>query len=282
MAKIRTCTSAQLSTGGSACQLDPGHVIMALLVAHGVKLPADLTGEALEAACHADRPDRVMPISRFVEYSKNGGEPNVSATGYGPNQMTDVSTRTDTFTLLKYSEQLNASLLKCANTLYDVYYIDDKGYIFGIDDGTDTLAGFPMSTVYPIVTPHPTGSDKATETVNFAFVDARAAMESLNYEALDFNPDLYAYGLVPVKFVKNGSNWKLIEAIGGYDRTAEFGAILATKTTSVLHSDITAVTYNEATEDLTVTFKSSPSISVPELLAPSKLYTNGIKGIEQA
>ena len=95
MRKIRNCASTQMATGVSKCQIDFGKLKGAIIVERGKKLPADLTAEKLEQACHADRPDRVYPIFTFVEYAKNGGEPQVGATGYGPQGVTGVNARTD-------------------------------------------------------------------------------------------------------------------------------------------------------------------------------------------
>ena len=79
------CESAEMNTGGSACKVDWGKVKGAILVEHGVKLPANITADELEKMCHADRPGRIYPIHTFVEYAKNGGEAQVSAVGYGAN-----------------------------------------------------------------------------------------------------------------------------------------------------------------------------------------------------
>ena len=59
MRKIRTCESALFNTGGSTCQIDWGRVKGCIIVEKGQKLPAELTKDALEELCHADRPGRV-------------------------------------------------------------------------------------------------------------------------------------------------------------------------------------------------------------------------------
>ena len=124
MRKIRNCTSAQLNTGGSACRINWDKILGAILVEPGKKLPADITVDALMEACHADRPDRIYPIVTFTEYSKNGGEPQVSAEGYGANMYNGMNARTDTFTLNVFDEMLNASLIRTANKEWDAYYFD--------------------------------------------------------------------------------------------------------------------------------------------------------------
>ena len=278
MRKIRNCASAQMATGVSKCQFDFGKLKGAIIVERGKKLPADLTAEKLEEACHADRPDRVYPIFTFVEYAKNGGEPQVGATGYGPQGVTGVNARTDALTMDKFYEALNASLLKTMNTPYDVYFWDDKKMLYGCNDGTDVLAGIPMSTIYPTVTDHPTSSAKSTMVVNFCHEDAQASMENYDYIQLNFDPKNFAVGLVAVELVAvDGSKYKLIESIGGYDRTAEFGSLIASGATTVL-GNVTSATYNAEDDTLSIVTKDS---GVPYLKAPSALYEAGIKGIEQ-
>ena len=44
--------------------------------------------------------------------------------------------------------------------------------LIGYNDGTDLLAGIPMSSVYPTVTQYPTSSAKSAMTVSFAHEDA--------------------------------------------------------------------------------------------------------------
>ncbi len=110
MRKTRICDSAEMNTGGSACSVDWGKIKGAIIVEHGKKLPADLTPEKLAELCHADRPDRIYPILTFVEYAKSGGEAQVSAVGYGSNQYNGLNAQTDTFTLPRFDEILNAEL----------------------------------------------------------------------------------------------------------------------------------------------------------------------------
>lgn len=276
--KFRTCKGNALNTGVSACPYDREKIIMAIVLAHGQKLPADLTGDVLEQLCHADRPARIMPIAQFVEYAKAGGEPNVAAVGYGPNQVSDVSALTDTFTMDVFNDVLSRSLSRTMNTLFDVYFVDRNNVIYGMDDGTDSLAGFPMASVYPTITQFPTSGAKSTLLVNFCYQDARKAFENTNYEQLDFNVTSFVRGLTPVKFVKVENNkYKLVEAIGGLDRTAEFGDLIGKTPTAVLKGSATGVTYDADTETITIS-----SASTPQLKSPAELYEAGIKGIEQA
>lgn len=280
MRKTRTCTGANLNTGVSKCHLDPEKVKGAILVPHGTKLPAEFTATKAKELCHADRPGRIYPILPFVEYAKNGGEPQVSANGYGPSQMTGISALTYTFTMDKFYPELNASLTKAANKAWDAYFFDEKNVIYGLNDGSDTLAGIPMSTVYSTPTPHPTSSAGATMDVSFAIEDARFYFENMDFMQLDFVISRSLVGLTPVELIKAGSSgndYKLIEKVGGYDLTSTYGPIISENPTLVGASS-SGVTYNASTETLTI---STTGAAVPALAAPSALFDKGIEGIEQ-
>lgn len=276
--KVRTCKGNTLSTGNSACPYDPAKIVGAIVVPRGFKLPADLDGDKLEELVHSDRASRVMPISDFVEYAKGGGEVNMSAVGYGPNQPADVSARTDTFTLGVYNPVLAQSLSRCMNIEYGAYFYDGNDFLYGIDDGTDSLAPFPMSSIYPTITSFPSSGQKSTLLVNFCHKDARRSFEMANFAQLGFSISSFAYGLVPVKFHKEGEcKYKLVEAIGGFDRTSEFGDAIAKTPTSALKGTATGVTYDAETETLTIAGDAEP------VLKPAAaLFQAGIKGIEQA
>ena len=115
MRNIRSCIGNAFATGQSACQIDFGKIKAIILVNHGKTLGSSLTKGAFETMCHADLPNRIYPIKTIVEYAKNGGEPQVSAVGYGGNGVTGVNAQTDTFTIDKYSEHLAASITKNMN-----------------------------------------------------------------------------------------------------------------------------------------------------------------------
>ena len=277
MRTIRNCSRGDLNTGTSKCALDLSNVIGAVLVEPGTKFPANATASSLREACHADRPNRLMPIMRFVEYSKDGGEPNVSSVGYGGNKVTSVSARTDDYTLDNYYPELAAALSKAMNKPYDVFYFDDNNVVYGLRDGED-LVGFPLTTVYPKATPHPTSSNPATLIVSFAFENARDAIEEFDFIELDFNVANSLVGLTKVELVKTattGNKYKLLEKVGGYDLTPKYGTAIAESASTILNG-ATAATYNSTDETLTITVSDG---ATPSLKAPSALYTAGIEGI---
>ena len=79
---------------------------------------------------------------------------------------------------------------------------------------------------------------------------------------------------MPVELVKDGDNkYHIVEKIGGYDRTAEFGATIASNASAVIDG-ISAATYADGALTLTVTQGATPSLK-----APSALYAKGIEGI---
>ena len=163
----------------------------------------------MEKKCHADRPGRIYPIHTFVEYAKNGGEAQVSAVGYGANQYNGLNAQTDTFTLPRFDEILNAELLRCANKEWDVYFWDSNRMLIGYNDGTDILAGIPMSTVYPGATPFSTSSAKSSMTVNFCHMDAEDSQLNFDYLKLEFNPANVIKGLTEVMLVEELQNLPL-------------------------------------------------------------------------
>lgn len=276
MKKIRTCAGTHINSGSSACKIDWSKVKGAILVEPGTKLPDDVTAEKLAEMCHADRPGRIYPISPFFEYAKNGGEAQISAVGYGPNQFNGLNAQTDTFTLAGFDEVLNAQLLKAANRESDVYFWNKDYMLIGYNDGTDLLAGIPMSTVYPTVTQYPASGAKSTMTISFCHMDIEDSLLNFDFIQLGFDPKYSLRGLIGVELVSMTSNkYKIIEKIGAYDRTPEFGQLIADKAAEVLDNATTA-TYADGV--LTITPKDS---GTPSLKAPSILFENNIKYIEQ-
>lgn len=266
MRNIRECEGITLATGKSVCQVDFGKIKAIILVPHGKTLGSTFTPGIFETKCHADVPDRIYPIKTIVEYAKSGGEPQVSAVGYGGNGVTGVSARTDTFTLDEYNDNLAASITKNMNKKFDAYYLDENNLLIGMNNGTDELGGIPMSTVYCNSTPHPTSSAKATLTVSCCLEDARKAIENFDYVQLDFNPIDELNGLVDVELVEvESGKYKLLEVGGGYDRTEEYGSALSSAATAAIEG-ATAVSYADGLLTITSTNSVTPRMKSPQLL----------------
>lgn len=281
MRPLRTCVSAQLNTGVSKCPPDFENMKGAILVSPGTKLPADLTAEKLEKLIHANLPDRAYGIVRFTEYAKNGGEVQTSANGYDGEAPTGVSARKDTFNLNKFYPELMAALTSTYTEPRDVYFFDDNNMLYGLNDGTDVLAGYPMTSVYADATPFNTSSAKATMSVVFAHENAKRAFIDFDYIQLGFNPQKCVLGLTPVKLEKigtSGNAYKLYEKIGGYDVTSIYGPLIVSAGNTVINGATSAVTYDDNAQTLTIASTGGADI---RLKSPSVLYENDIKGIEQ-
>ena len=278
MTRIRTCPGGTFFTGKSVCEIDYDKVKALVLTKHGVKLPyASL--EALRAACHADVPNRAYGFPTIINWEPNGGEAQTSQVGYGPNAYNGMSARNDAFTLDRYRHYLRAQILKNVEEVFDMYLIDLKNNLYGLDDGTDTLAGVPV-TIYPSGNDHPGASDKASLVVNVVYQDVEQYIMNLDVVPLGFHALSAVYGLMPVTLEKvgeTGNNYKLVEYYGKGDATAKYGELIADKASVVL-TGATAATYNADGDVLTITL--AQGADAPVLKAASVLAENGIYGIE--
>lgn len=276
MRQLRKCTSSRLMTGTPGCLPDMNRIKGAIVCKKGVKLPSPLTADELEKLAHANEAERIYGIFEFVEFAKEGGEPQTSTVGYGSEEVTGFSARKDTFTMKRYNPVLHASITECANHEFDVYYFDEDGKLFGQDDGTDILAGIAMSGIYSNTTQYNTSSNKPEMTVTFCYENAKIADINWDFIKLDFNPGKLTLGLVPVKLEKDAAGYKLFEVKGGYDLTPIYGPLFAEGGSNLIEGSTSAVGYDEVTETLTI----SASGDV-KLKSPSVLFAAKIKGIEQ-
>lgn len=278
MSRIRSCASNSFFTGKSVCEIDYDKIKYLLLTKHGVKLQYD-TLDNLRAMCHADLPNRAYGFPQIVNWEPNGGEVQTSQVGYGPNVYNGVSARTDAFTVDKFRHYLRAEILKNVDEEFDMYLIDSKNNLYGLNDGTEVLAGVPV-TIYPSGNDHPGASDKASLAVNVSYVDVEEYMMKLDVVPLDYAARSAVYGLMPVTLEKVGStgnNYKLVEYYGKGDATAKFGELISDNVASVLNG-ATAATYDATNNYITVTLASDST--APTLKAASVLEANGIYGIE--
>ena len=148
MRNLRKCNTGHLNTGISKCPVDFARMKGAIIVPYGSKLPASLSVETLTKQAHAEEAERIYGIVGFCEFAQEGGEAQTGAVGYGGLQVTGYSDRADTYTLDKNYPELHASLTKCAGNKFGAYYFDEKNMLYGLNDGTDELAPFPMNTIH--------------------------------------------------------------------------------------------------------------------------------------
>ncbi len=273
---IRPCGSTSgFNTGMTYCPLQPDKVAGVVLVIHGKKLPKELTVEALEAACHADYPNRIYPITGISEYAVSGGEATTSENGYAGSEITGYSARTDTFTLRKFNLPLQANLVANKDTLFDMYVFDKNNVLYGQDDGSDILAGFELSGVYPTGQTYDSSGQRAFLAFNAMYGDTESMLKNMSIRQASINLESALKGLNYVEFVKTGTGDNTYKLIDHYDRTdltAYYGASLSDKASSVI-TGATALAYENGV--LTATG------GTPVLKSPSILQTNGIIGIEQ-
>ena len=265
-------SAAGFNTGQNFCPLQPGKAKAVILVYHGKKLPAELTADNLEKACHADGQDRIFPILGISEYATSGGEANTSENGYAGTSITGYSPRTDTFTLAKFNMALQANLVSNKATTFDMYVVDENDVIYGIDDASDSLAGIPLTGVYPTGQPFSSSGQVAYLAFNALYADIEAYMKNASAKGATFNVPGALIGLVFAEFIQVGEGkYKLVDHYDRTDLTSYYGALIAEHAETVLTSG-SSVSYTEGV--LTITGE-------PKLAVPSILQQNGIIGIEQ-
>lgn len=263
---------ATFNTGSSVCVLDPGKIKAIILTIHGHKIPTEKTAEAFEKACHADRPGRIFPIKTIVEYAPSGGEAQTSATGYGPTKVGSYSAKNDVWTLQDYDASLKANLMAVKNVAFDAYFVDENNVIYGMNDGTNALAGIPLSGVYPGGQDWDSSGTEANLTIATMFKDYEKYVKNADVRAYDFDVVDALKGLVYVDLVSiEEKKYKLIEHFGRLDITEFYGELLRQNATTVL-PNATDVTY--ANGIITI------NEGTAELASPSVLQESGITGIE--
>lgn len=259
------------NTGANFCPLQPGKVKGIILTYHGKKLPAELTADSLEEACHADGMDRIFPILNVSEYAVSGGEATTSENGYAGSEITGYSSRTDTFTLAKFNLSLQANMVANKATLFDMYPFDEDNVIYGLDDGTDELAGIPLSGIYPTGQMFTSSGQKAYLAFNAIFADTENYMAHASVRSTEVNLLAVLKGLVYVDFISTDGGFKMVDHYDRTDLTEYYGASLAEKASTAL-TGVTSLSYENGILKGT---------GEPSLANPSVLQANGIIGIEQ-
>ena len=156
-----------------------------------------------------------------------------------------------------------------------MYVFDKNNVIYGEDDGTDELAGFDLSGVYPTGQTYDSSGQKAYLAFNAMYSDTEKMMKNMSVKQSGVNLENVLKGLNYVEFVKMTSpenTYKLVDHYDRTDLTAYYGAVLSEKASTVV-SGASALEYSNGV--LTATG------GVPVLKSPSILQTNGVIGIEQ-
>lgn len=261
------------NTGSSVCVLDPGKIKAIILTIHGHKIPTEKTAEAFEKACHADRPGRIFPIKTIVEYAPSGGEAQTSATGYGPTKITSYSAKNDVWTLQDYDASLKANIMVAKNVAFDAYFVDENNVIYGMNDGTEDLAGIPLSGVYPGGQDWDSSGTEANLTIATMFKDYEKYIKNADVRAYDFDVVDALKGLVYVDLVSTeDKKYKLIEHFGKLDITEYYGELLAKNAENALDGATSASYANGV-----ITTVGDDPVT---LASPSVLQEAGITGIE--
>lgn len=261
------------NTGSSVCVLDPGKIKAIILTIHGHKIPTEKTAEAFEKACHADRPGRIFPIKTIVEYAPSGGEAQTSATGYGPTKITSYSAKNDVWTLQDYDASLKANIMVAKNVAFDAYFVDENNVIYGMNDGTEDLAGIPLSGVYPGGQDWDSSGTEANLTIATMFKDYEKYIKNADVRAYDFDVVDALKGLVYVDLVSTeDKKYKLIEHFGKLDITEYYGELLAKNAEKALDGATSASYANGV-----ITTVGEDPVT---LASPSVLQEAGITGIE--
>lgn len=281
---LRSCGGGTTAfvTGVAKCPITPQYIKALIFVEHGKKLPANLTADTLEAACHADYPDRIYPLAGIVEYAPSGGEIQTSQNGYGPNTVTGYSETSDQFTMGNSDVQLRASVIANMNHQFDVYYVDDNNIIFGVQDEKDgefPLKGFPLNGIGLGGSKFKTSSQAAYDLITLYSKDYANNEKMLMAVPADFQiiQVLADSGIRLVEWVKDGANWILVDKYSRSDVSNYYAAALAQNVTTCIPN---ATSCSYANGVFTIALKNSDT--KPQLAAPSVLQANGIVGIQQA
>lgn len=270
---LRQCAGSAFNSGVSKCPLDAGHIKSIVLTEHGTKLPATITAAALEVACHADRPSRIYPLKEVVEFNPEGGEVQTSENGYGGSKITGYSAFSPTWTMADADLNLRKNIAGAKAATFDAYFIDDNNVIYGEWDASGNFCGVALSGIAQGGNLFDTSSDSAQLTVQTFVKDYERWLRNIAVQQLDFDVTGALTGLVYVKFESVTGGYKLVSDADNLDLTSYYGQLLADNSTTAM-PDATAVSYNAATNILTIT-------GTAQLAAPSVLQGVGILGIEQ-
>lgn len=265
---VRSCPTAEkFNTGGSYCPIDPSKVKSIILATKDLAIPYEVTGDDLTKMCHADRPDRIYPIKGIVEYAPSGGEAQTETKGYGGIKQIGYSAKDDVFTVGEYDIEVVKNIARAKNAKMYAFYVDSENQIHGVaKDGKEGIFGVP-AIVYVADQAFDTSSTAANYTIHVALEDVEKFMLQRTAFKPIFDVTDALVGLMNVKFVKVGDDYKLVDS-SNTDISAAYKELSAEN-----FVEATSVQYNADSATFSITGETM-------LKTPAELHEAGISGIE--
>lgn len=269
---------AVFNTGMSRTQVPRGKVKGLILMEHGKVLSPGVTAELLEAAFHADKPNRAYPIRLIDEYAPSGGEAQVSQQGYGSNKVTGYSAFSEAYTIDVPDGGLRANVLNAVGMAFDMYIVTEHNIIFGQRNDKGVLCGIPLAGIHV----GGQGFDSSGQTANLVltvlYKDVEKYWKNEGQEFCDFDAVSALTGIVCVDLVKVEANkYKIREHYGRLDVTNAYADLLTGTNASKVWNGVTGMAY---TDGYLVGTPASGG-GIVSLKAASVLQANGVIGIEQ-
>lgn len=268
---VRSCRTAEkFNTGGSYCPIDPSKVKAIILATKDMMLPYSVDAKTITEMCHANRPDRIYPIKGIVEYAPSGGEAQTETKGYGGLKQIGYSAKDDVFTVGDYDMEVVKNLAYAKNTKMYVFYVDSENQIHGVaKDDQEGIFGIP-AIVYVADQAFDTSSTAANYTIHVALEDVEKFMMQRTAFQASFDVADALIGLMNVRFVKVGENYKLVDS-----SNTDISAVYKTlKAENFVEDSVTSISFDAQTETFVIE-------GTPTLKTPAELHAEGISGIEQ-
>ena len=208
-----------------------------------------------------------------MEFAPEGGEVQTSENGYGGSKITGYSAYSPTFTMADADLNLRKQIVTAKAASFDAYFVDDNNVIYGQKAGNGDFMGVALNGIGAGGALWDSSGDSAQLTAQIFVRDFEGWMRNIIVQQLNFDVVSALTGLVFVHFESVTDGYKLVSDADNLDLTSYYGQLLADNSTTAM-PDATAVSYNAATNILTIT-------GTAQLAAPSVLQGVGILGIEQ-